>query len=188
MADPIQDALAKAKTKLDQLVSDRTKIEKEIIDWKRVVDSLTVVSEESPDELPADVNLDERLGLTMKFTDGVRKALQFTNGSLTAPQIRDQLVKIGFDFSKYKQELVPLHNTLKRLEEQGEVESVRNAQGQITGYKWIDEIEQALRAASRRRYPPTVPPPPRGDEIEDTLRQATKRHTLGQMIGKKKAL
>jgi len=146
VTDPIQNALTKAKTKLDQLVSERTRIEKEIVDWKRVVDSLTAVSEEPSDELPADVNVGAALSslLTLKFTDGVRTVLEAAGGTLTAPQIRDHLVNLGFDFSKYKQELVPLHNTLKRLEEQGEVKAVRDVSDRVVRYQWIPAIQRAL--------------------------------------------
>jgi hypothetical protein len=153
MPDPIQDALAEARSKLDKLVAERARIDKQIIEWKRVVDSLTVVSEEASDELPADVTLDERLALTMKFTDGVRMALQLAGGPLTVPQLRDQLVSVGFDFSKYKQELVPLHNTLKRLEEQGEVKIIRDTQERVIGYQWISPIERALATEGAMRSP-----------------------------------
>lgn len=148
MSDPIQDALAKAKKKLDELVTDRTRIDREIMNWKRVVDSLTAVSDEHSDEIPADVRLfaDPKLTplLNLKFTDAIRNVLASVDGYVSAPAIRDQLVDLGFDFSKYKQELVPIHNTLKRLEEQGEAQAVKNEQGQTLGYRWISPIARAL--------------------------------------------
>jgi hypothetical protein len=148
VSDPIQEALARARTKLDDLVNQRSKIDREIIDWKRVVDSLSAVSEEPSDQVPADVRLfaDPTLAplLNLKFTDAIRNVLASVDDYISAPAIRDQLIDLGFNFSKYKQELVPIHNTLKRLEEQGEAQAVKNEQGQTLGYKWISPIERAL--------------------------------------------
>ena len=148
MTDPIQDALAKARKKLDELVTERTTIDREIMNWKRVVDSLTAVSHEHSDELPADVRLfaDPKLTplLNLKFTDAIRNVLASVDGYISAPAMRDQLIDLGFDFTKYKQELVPIHNTLKRLEEQGEAQPVKNEQGQTIGYRWISPLARAL--------------------------------------------
>jgi len=148
MTDPIQEALAKARTKLTELVSERTRIDKEIVDWKRVADSLTVVAEERSGELPTDLDLrvSPQIATAMKlsFTDAIRNVLQIFNCPLAAPTIRDRLLEMGFDLSKYKQELVPIHNTLRRLEEQGEVRTVKNEQGQTVGYQWMSPLQRAL--------------------------------------------
>jgi hypothetical protein len=148
VTDPIQEALVKARKKLDELVTERTTIDREIVNWKRVVDSLTAVSDEHSNELPADVRLvaDPRLAplLNLKFTDAIRNVLASVDGYISAPAMRDQLIDLGFDFTKYKQELVPIHNTLKRLEEQGEAQSVKNEQGQTIGYRWISPLARAL--------------------------------------------
>jgi hypothetical protein len=151
VADSIKNALLVARNKLSELINSRTEIDKEIIHWKRVVDSLSAVTEESSDELPEDVNLMESLAplTTVKFTDAVRFLLQSAKGSpISAPQIRDVLTKLGFNLSKYKQELVPIHNTLKRLQEQGEARPVKNEQGQTIGYGWIDPVQRALTDTS----------------------------------------
>jgi hypothetical protein len=44
--------------------------------------------------------------------------------------------------------LVPIHNTLKRLEEQGEVRAAKNEQGRVKGYQWIGPIERAMKEES----------------------------------------
>jgi hypothetical protein len=148
VADLIHDALAQARKNLDELVAERTRIDREIMNWKRVVHSLAAVSGEHGDETPADVRLfsDPKLTplLNLKFTDAIRNALASVDGYISAPAIRDQLNDLGFDFSKYKQELVPIHNALKRLEEQGEAQAVKNEQGQTLGYRWISPIARAL--------------------------------------------
>ncbi len=145
MADPIKSALDVAKAKIDQLLSERSEIDKEIVDWKKVADSLSAVSGEVSADLPPDVDLTNSLApaLTLKFTDAIRWILK-SYGPLSAPRVRDELIQLGFDFSKYKQELVPIHNTLKRLEEQGEVQAIRNDPGTTVVYKWIDPVAKAL--------------------------------------------
>jgi len=164
MSDPIQDALINAKMRLDSLANERARIDKEIIDWKRVVDSLTVVAGEQSDGVPADVALFANPILApllkMSFTDGIRTVLRMANGPLSAPAIRDQLMLLDFDFSKYKQELVPIHNTLKRLEDQEEVQAIKNAQGQTVAYKWISPLTRALAMESMYGLGPIVPKVP----------------------------
>jgi hypothetical protein len=150
MVDPINSALETAHQKLSQLLIERSKIDKEMVAWSRVIDSLLAVSEEDGSD-PSDVqvsSLDVASGRkTIKFTDGVRMVLR-QNASrevpISVPEIREQLINLGFQFEKYAQPLVPIHNTLKRLVEQGEVSPIKSEQGQTLGYKWISPIERAL--------------------------------------------
>ena len=150
MVDPINSALEAAHKKLGELLSERSRIDKEIVDWKRVVDSLLAVSENEHSD-PSDVQVSSLAAKTgretIKFTDGVRMVLK-QNASrevpISVPEIREQLINLGFDFAKYSQPLVPIHNTLKRLEEQGEVSPLKNESGQTLGYKWISPIQRAL--------------------------------------------
>jgi hypothetical protein len=150
MSDSIQDALRTAKVRLDELLNVRSKIDKEILDWKKVVDSLSAVAETASDELPADVDLAADLApiLKLKFTDAIRSVLMEANGHISAPQIRDRLVQMGFDFSKYKLELGPVHNTLKRLEDQGEVASAKSDNTNTVAYRWITPVERALNESA----------------------------------------
>lgn len=151
MADSINSALETAHQKLSQLLVERSRIDKEMVAWSRVIDSLLAVSEGDSSD-PSDVQVssleDESGRRTIKFTDGVRMVLR-QNASrdipISVPEIRDQLMNLGFRFEKYAQPLVPIHNTLKRLVEQGEVSPIKNEQGQtIVGYKWISPIERAV--------------------------------------------
>jgi hypothetical protein len=165
MADPIKSALDDAKAKLDKLVEDRRRIDAQIIDWKRVVDSLCAVCEDVSDTLPPDVEVIVRVQaigpfqppsddnpnhvesppMKLNFTDAIRTILRVReNRAVPVPEIRDELTVCGFDFSKYKQKLVPVHNALKRLEEQGEARAVKNEQGRVKGYQWIGSIERAM--------------------------------------------
>lgn len=158
MADTFKIALAKAERKLEKLLAEREKINVQIVDWKRVVDGLKAVCEDVTDSLPPDVeftmhaqyvgpgqgcdegnpNLRASHSRLLKFTDAIREILRLSFPKvIPVPAIRDQLMEWGYDFSKYKQELVPVHNALKRLEEQGEVKPSRNSRGRMRGYQWV---------------------------------------------------
>ncbi len=158
MVDPISSALETAHRKLAELLTERSKIDKEIVDWKRVTDSLLAVSKHE-DSDPSDVqvsSLDGESGRkTIKFTDGVRLILKQNADRevpISVPEIREQLINLGFDFAKYAQPLVPIHNTLKRLEDQGEVSPLKNEYGQTLGYRWISPIQRALSDDSSLGY------------------------------------
>ena len=153
---PLKEALVVATQKLNEFVSARAEIDKqraaidaEIIHWKQLVDCLRTVSEDE-DEDPSDVEVSAFVGgrpgkRMIKFTDAVRLVLQQNrNVAVTPPDIRDGLTNLGFQFSKYRQPLTPIHNCLKRLEEQGEVRPEKTNDGQIVGYRSISSIERAL--------------------------------------------
>lgn len=156
MKDPLKDALAVATGKLNEFVEARAEIEKQraavdanIIHWKQLVDSLRRVcgyEDEDPSDVQISAFVEGRPGKqTVKFTDGVRMVLrEHRDLVVTAPEIREGLLNLGFDFSKYSQQLTPIHNCLKRLEEQGEVRAEKTSDGQTIGYVWISPIERAL--------------------------------------------
>jgi hypothetical protein len=158
VADKIKGALAEARTKLGNLMVERKRIDHEIIEWKCVVDSLSAVSEEESEETPPDLEITASCHYTLdptirsshstriKFTDAVREILRLQHPRvLRVPLIRDYLIEWTYDFSKYKQELVPVHNALKRLEEQGEAKAIKDKRGRLIGYQWIEPFERALR-------------------------------------------
>jgi hypothetical protein len=157
MNDPLKEALVVATQKLNEFVATRAEIDRhreavdvQIVHWKQLVDSLRTVCADEDEEDPSDVEVSAFVEgkpgrQTVKFTDGVRMVLkQNRNATLTAPEIRNGLLNLGFQFTKYRQPLTPIHNCLKRLEDQGEAEAVKNDEGQILGYKWISPIERAL--------------------------------------------
>jgi hypothetical protein len=150
--DPINATLELTYEKIDQLLRSRTKIDKEIIDWTILRDSLLAVlaADAESESDPSDVEistLSEPSGrATIGFTDGIRMVLrQNANREIpiSVPEVREQLINLGFKFEKYAQPLVPIHNTLKRLGDQGEVEAIKS-DGQTVGYRWISSVERAL--------------------------------------------
>jgi len=155
--DPLKESLVVATQKLSEFVAARAEIDKQraaidaqIIQWKQLVDSLRIVCTDEDEEDPSDVEVSAFVEgkpgkQIVKFTDGVRMVLrQNRDVVITAPEMRTGLTNLGFQFFKYRQPLTPIHNCLKRLEEQGEVKAEKTKDGQIVGYKWISPIERAL--------------------------------------------
>ena len=69
------------------------------------------------------------------ITDACRMVLRAAGRPLTPSEIRGQLEAMGFDVSRYSNQLAPIHTVLKRLHGAGEAE-VRAAADDKPGYVW----------------------------------------------------
>lgn len=69
--------------------------------------------------------LSQLLGLTptvpLGLTDAIRLVVRGAGVPMTPPDVRDRLRAIGFDVSKYANDLAAVHTILKRLNESGEL-------------------------------------------------------------------
>lgn len=69
--------------------------------------------------------LSKLLGLTptvpLGLTDAIRLVVRGAGVPMTPPEVRDRLRAIGFDVSKYANDLAAVHTILKRLNESGEL-------------------------------------------------------------------
>jgi hypothetical protein len=70
------------------------------------------------------------------LTDACRVVLARAEHPLTALGVRDRLVAIGFDLSKYASDLSAIHTVLKRLNRAGELRFVARAPGNHA-YEWV---------------------------------------------------
>jgi hypothetical protein len=109
-----QKALRVAKKELQALLKERADLDTRISQLKQTVTNLAVLTGES--SALEDPAADPSEGIS----NGIRRALFTSSVPLTPPQIRDALVKAGFSM-EYSSVLTVIHNTLKRLEKQGEV-------------------------------------------------------------------
>src|SRR5438105_5411777 len=85
--------------------------------------------------------LSKLLGLTgtvpMGLTDAIRLVVRGAGVPMTPVEVRDRLHAIGFDVSKYANDLAAVHTILKRLNESGEIRFVARAQpGAPHRYIW----------------------------------------------------
>src|SRR5689334_2850505 len=77
--------------------------------------------------------LNRLLGLTptvpLGLTDAVRLVVRGAGVPVTPTEVRDRLRAIGFDLSKYANELAAVHTIVKRLNQSGELRFLPRAAG-----------------------------------------------------------
>lgn len=157
MQDKFKPALEQARKELATAIVERSTIENRILILKATVEGLSALceSEEAGEEdvvqvgggLPPD-------GYITSLTDAIRRVVSDAGCVLTPPQIRNGLLQMRLKLQKYKQPLVPIHNTLKRLESQGEVLAVKDENGEMRGYRWVPPVARAMAElnSSRRNF------------------------------------
>ena len=83
------------------------------------------------------------------MTEAIRRLFDSSAESFLTPRgIRAQLTERGFEFSK--QPLIAIHNTLKRLAAQGELEEVRNKRSKVEGYKQVSVLLQTFKQIEKK--------------------------------------
>jgi len=122
-----------ARDRFRSLIAQEQKAQEQISHWGPIVEKLATLAGE---ELPADVQ--ERVNALNKvkrtsemavedlgLTDAIRWVFkQPLILPLTPTQVRDRLAEMGFDLTKYTHMMPPIHNTLKRMKENGEIREV----------------------------------------------------------------
>jgi hypothetical protein len=76
------------------------------------------------------------------LTEACRTVLRNAGGPMTPVEVRDRLLGIGVDLSRYSSDLAAVHTTLKRLNETGEIRFI-GALGGTRAFIW----ERPARAA-----------------------------------------
>jgi hypothetical protein len=127
-----------ARDKLRQLLRQETEIKEQISHWGPIVEQLARLAGETVDpdissrinELRQDQESSAGAGQEMGLTEAIRWVFrQPLLLPLTPTQVRDRMAEMGYDLSKYKHEMPPIHNTLKRMKEAGEIREVEGLGG-----------------------------------------------------------
>jgi hypothetical protein len=122
-----------ARDKLRQLLRQETEIKEQISHWGPIVEQLARLAGETVDpdissrinELRQDQESSAGAGQEMGLTEAIRWVFrQPLLLPLTPTQVRDRMAEMGYDLSKYKHVMPPIHNTLKRMKEAGEIREV----------------------------------------------------------------
>jgi hypothetical protein len=118
-----------ARDRLQELLRQEAEIKEQISGWVPVVEQLASLCGEKMDpELVKRANPasnQEIAGQDMGLTESIRWV--FRQGHLvplTPVQVRNELAAMGYDLEKYKHVMPPIHNTLNRLKEAGEIKEV----------------------------------------------------------------
>jgi hypothetical protein len=127
-----------AREKLKELLRQETEIKDQITHWAPIVEQLARLTGETVDpdiasrinELRQDQVSAQEAGQEMGLTEAIRWVFrQPLLLPLTPTQVRDRMAEMGYDLSKYKHEMPPIHNTLKRMKEAGEIREVEGLGG-----------------------------------------------------------
>jgi hypothetical protein len=125
-----------ARDRLKELVRQEAEVKEQISHWGPVVESLARLSGETLDsDILSRINELKQAeaggagaagaGSEMGLTEAIRWVFrQPLLLPLTPTQVRDRMAEMGYDLSKYKHVMPPIHNTLKRMKEAGEIREV----------------------------------------------------------------
>jgi len=141
---PFERALKEAKAKLAEALEERLALERRIVSLKQSIEGLSALCEPQEHE-SVKVKGMHGLNFTTSLTDAIRSVFSKSSEPILTPtEVRDALLQMGVDLKKYKQQLVPIHNTLKRLESQGEIVAFRDEADDLRGYRWISPLARAV--------------------------------------------
>jgi hypothetical protein len=123
-----------ARDRLRELIRQETEIKEQISHWGPVVEQLARLTGETVDaDISSKINelkqaegggttgAGQEMGLTEAIRWVFRQPLLLP---LTPTQVRDRMAEMGYDLDKYKYVMPPIHNTLKRMKEAGEIREV----------------------------------------------------------------
>jgi len=122
-----------AREKLRELVRQEIEVKDQISHWGPLVEQLARLTGETIDheianrinELKQDQESVQGAGQEMGLTEAIRWVFrQPLLLPLTPTQVRDRMAEMGYDLTKYKHVMPPIHNTLKRMKEAGEIREV----------------------------------------------------------------
>jgi hypothetical protein len=128
------EALNKAKQELWEVVRKRDEYDRRITALQTTIDALSSLSnssEQSSEHPKPEITIPGGTGIS----DAIRLVLQRSPEALTAPLIRDRLSASGYDVSRYVSVLTVIHNTVKRMDDQGEIFKVTKG-GRVVGWRY----------------------------------------------------
>ncbi len=142
MSDETASALLKyAQERLLELLQQESDVKAQISHWTLVVEGLAKLSGEAlePEIASRIKQLNEEsqeneaaagIGTEMGLTEAIRWVFrQPLLLPLTPTQVRDRLAEMGYDLDKYAHVMPPIHNTLKRMRDAGEIREVEGIGG-----------------------------------------------------------
>ena len=127
-----------ARDRLKELLRQEIETKEQISHWGPIVEQLARLTGETVDldiasrinELKQDKESPQGVGQEMGLTEAIRWVFrQPLMLPLTPTQVRDRMAEMGYDLGKYKHEMPPIHNTLKRMKEAGEIKEVEGLGG-----------------------------------------------------------
>jgi hypothetical protein len=125
-----------ARDRLKELLRQEAEIKEQVSHWGPIVERLAKLAGETVEpEIASRINqlnqdnqatAGQEMGLTEAIRWVFRQPLLLP---LTPTGVRDHLAQMGYELDKYKHVMPPIHNTLKRMKEAGEIKEVDNVGG-----------------------------------------------------------
>lgn len=122
-----------ARERLKELLRHESETKEQISHWGPIVEQLArLVGEVVEPDIASRINelrqkqasasgAGQEMGLTQAIRWVFRQPMLLP---LTPTQVRDSLAQMGYDLEKYKHVMPPIHNTLNRMKEAGEIKEV----------------------------------------------------------------
>jgi hypothetical protein len=126
------------RERLLALLKQEKEVAEQISHWAPIVNQLAQLCGETVDpeildrvnQLNASQVNSQAAGQEMGLTEAIRWVFrQPLMLPLTPTQVRDHLAQMGYDLEKYAHVMPPIHNTLKRMKEAGEIKEVEGVGG-----------------------------------------------------------
>lgn len=125
-----------ARTRFFELSRQEIEVKERISHWGPIVEQLAKLAGEALEpEIASRIKQlreesDRGVGQEMGLTEAIRWVFRQPHIlPLTPTQVRDELAKMGYDLEKYAHVMPPIHNTLKRMKEAGEIKEVEGIGG-----------------------------------------------------------
>src|ERR1051326_370911 len=125
-----------ARTRFSELLRQEKEAKEQISHWAPIVEQLAKVAGETlePDIANRIMELKRENERTVGEEMGLSEAIRWVFRQplmlpLTPTQVRDELARMGYDLEKYAFVMPPIHNTLKRMKEAGEIKEVEGIGG-----------------------------------------------------------
>ncbi len=153
----------------------RERIDSRLTQLKSMVDVLSALVQEPP---KLDQDDSPELLDSVGISEAIRQVLKDAGVGLMPNQVKAKLSDVGFDLTKYVNPSAVIHNTLKRLETQGEVVQVRDSSG-VMAY--------AIRPSFAEQLGATIISAPTNDSLaamdaDGRLTQSRKSYTRENFI------
>jgi hypothetical protein len=114
-------ALHSARAEFDRLLQKRADLDSRIVRLKQTIAGLMGLCEAADKTRRRLNNVVPLPPRFMRLTSAIRQILAESAVPMRPPDLRDALTNRGFNVTQYANKLAVIHNTLSRLERQGEV-------------------------------------------------------------------
>ena len=148
MTNTYKKTLDQAREDLALLIEQREALDTQIARVTKTVEALTAMCDDT--DHSKNLLVDEIALDSLGVTDAIRHILAESRHPLSVPQIRDALEARGLHSERYANFLTVIHNTLKRLEKQGQATKVGQSGNAVVWASRQRTIGDLIRGAGKK--------------------------------------